>query len=155
MIDEFKIETETRQHWTLHLPGVQARMVTVPTNYLQTIDPEASNGHNHHDTIYLFSIRSRNISKSNIFTSHSLSSQKVSFPNLVPLQIRTTFLLQDSLLLFSVPYSSILTSTVMSLRGWSKDRSGRKVTPPGPTYMSNDQFGTLPAFLCEFKTDHS
>ena len=28
-------------------------------------------------------------------------------------------------------------------RGGSKDR-GRKVTPPGPSYMSNDQFGQLP-----------
>jgi len=30
----------------------------------------------------------------------------------------------------------------MLLRGRSKDRSSRKVTPPGPSYMSNEQFGT-------------
>ena len=29
----------------------------------------------------------------------------------------------------------------MLLRGRSKDRSSRKVTPPGPSYMSNEQFG--------------
>jgi hypothetical protein len=33
--------------------------------------------------------------------------------------------------------------SIMFARGKSKDRtSSRKVTPPSPSYMSNDQFGT-------------
>ena len=32
----------------------------------------------------------------------------------------------------------------MFIRGRSKDGSSRKVTPPSPSYMSNDQFGLSP-----------
>lgn len=35
----------------------------------------------------------------------------------------------------------------MLLRGRPKDRASRKVTPPGPSYMSNEQFGTQPSSL--------
>jgi hypothetical protein len=37
----------------------------------------------------------------------------------------------------------------MFARGKSKDRSSssRKVTPPSPSYMSNDQFGMLAGLL--------